>query len=80
MKLEPLDEPDEPELELPPPPPSPPATLGSLEPLDDEEEDEDDDELPAVAPTDPLISAIVPAIGARRLVAASAFSASVTLS
>jgi hypothetical protein len=79
MKLEPLEPLDEPESELPPPPPSPPATLGPLELLDDEE-DEEDDELPVVAPTDPVMSAIVPAIGARRLVAASAFSASVTLS
>jgi hypothetical protein len=54
--------------------------LGPLESLDEDEEDDDEDELPVVSPTDALTSAIVPAIGARRLVAASAFSALVTLS
>src|SRR5215208_1731706 len=77
MKLDPLDPSDELEFELPPPP-RPPATLGPLELLDDDAEE--DDELPAVSPTVPLISAIVPDIGARRFVAASAFSALVTLS
>ena len=78
MKLDPLDPFEELELEFAPPP-SPLATLGPLELFDDDDEEEDE-ELPVVSPTDPLISAIVPDIGARRFVAASAFSASVTLS
>jgi len=78
MKLEPLDPFEELELEFAPPP-SPLATLGPLELFDDDDEEEDE-ELPVVSPTDPLTSAIVPDIGARRFVAASAFSASVTLS
>jgi hypothetical protein len=78
MKLDPLEPFEELELEFAPPP-SPLATLGPLELFDDDDEEEDE-ELPVVSPTDPLISAIVPDIGARRFVAASAFSASVTLS
>jgi hypothetical protein len=78
MKLDPLEPFEELELEFAPPP-SPLTTLGPLELFDDDDEEEDE-ELPVVSPTDPLISAIVPDIGARRFVAASAFSASVTLS
>jgi hypothetical protein len=74
MKLEPLDEPLPPEPVLDPPP-SPPATLAPLEPLDPLEPLPDDEPLPVVWPTDPLIDAIVPAIGARSRVSERAFSA-----
>src|SRR5512133_3970541 len=82
MKLEPPDALEE--VELPPPPPRPPATLAPVEPLDpledDDEEDEDDEPPLTVWPTDPLTAVTVPAMGARRVVAATAFSALWTLS
>ena len=61
------------------PPPRPPVTVAPPEPL--EEDEEEDDELPlTVVPTAPLTAVTVPAIGARRVVAATSFSALVTLS
>jgi hypothetical protein len=76
------DEPDElAELDEPPPP-RPPRMLEPLELL--EEELDELEPLPALDPTlwptCPSTAATVPAIGARRIVAASAFSALVTLS
>jgi hypothetical protein len=77
------DEPDESDPEEPSPlPPSPPAMLAPSDALEllDELEDSDPELLPTVEPTSSLIAAIVPAIGARSVVAASAFSALVTAS
>src|SRR4051795_1841789 len=72
------------EVELPPPPPRPPATLDPFDPVDPLEDDdaEDEDEEPplTVWPTDPLTAVTVPAMGARSVVAATAFSALWTLS
>ena len=69
------------ELELAPPPPRPPATLAPSEPLEDDDEEDDGGEPPlTVWPTEPLTAVTVPAIGARRVVAATAFSALWTLS
>jgi hypothetical protein len=66
------------EVELPPPP-RPPATLAAFDPVDpledDDEEDEDEEPPLTVWPTDPLTAVTVPAMGARSVVAATAFSA-----
>src|SRR3954468_8231462 len=71
------------EVELPPPP-RPPATLAALAsvaPLEDDDEEDEDEEPPlTVWPTDPLTAVTVPAMGARSVVAATAFSALWTLS
>jgi hypothetical protein len=76
------EEPDELDEFDEPSPPRPPRTLAPLELLLEElDELEPLPELdPTVCPTCPLTAAIVPAIGARSVVAASAFSALVTLS
>src|SRR6185437_11926469 len=69
------------ELELAPPPPRPPATLAPPDPVEDDDEEAEDDEPPlTVWPTAPLTAVTVPAMGARRVVAATAFSALWTLS
>ena len=79
MKLEPLDDADE--LEAAPEPPRPPATLAPDESPDDDEDDDDDEPPPdSVVPTAPFTAVTVPDMGARSVVAASAFSALVTLS
>jgi hypothetical protein len=79
MKLEPPEE-LELELESAPPPPSPPVTLGPVDPVEDDEELDDEEPLLTVWPTEPLTAVTVPAMGARSVVAATAFSAPSTLS
>ena len=51
-----------------------------MEPLDDDDEDADEEPPLTVWPTDPLTAVTVPAMGARSVVAATAFSALSTLS
>src|SRR3954452_14648402 len=79
-----LELPEELEEVEPPPPPRPPATLAAFDPVDpledDDEEDEDEEPPLTVWPTDPLTAVTVPAMGARSVVAATAFSALWTLS
>src|SRR6476661_1837722 len=78
MKLVLEEEPEA--LELAAEPPRPPVTVALPEPL---EEDDDEDDAPpplTVVPTAPLTAVTVPAMGARRVVAARSFSALVTLS
>jgi hypothetical protein len=65
---------DEVELEAPAPVPPPAADVG------DEAEEEEEEDEPVVSPTAPLSCATVPATGARRFVASSAFWALDTLS
>jgi hypothetical protein len=72
---------DELELELAPPAPRPPATDGEDAPeLPLEDPDDPDEPAVMLSPTAPFTAAIVPLLGATSFVAASAFSAFVTVS